>query len=223
MVEQNTLTLPIAEETEQRWESHIRDRTPFRTMSDFVQYCVNREVHASETGDPTDVLRRIEETEVSSDSYAVCFVADEDRTLLVERRDGPVEGFHEGPAEQCQAEETPEDCAVRGVTETLGVTPEGPVKTGEIVCTLNGEPNYHEHMFRSTSFSGQPEVSSEGWPRWVSLETLPYSKMWMDDRIWLPLVLKERKFAAWFDYEGPDNWWDASLVDFEIERGVEFS
>lgn len=38
-------------------------------------------------------------------------------------------------------------------------------------------------------------------PFWFSLATIPYEKMFADDRYWLPLVLEGKKINAFFEFD----------------------
>ena len=39
-------------------------------------------------------------------------------------------------------------------------------------------------------------------PFWCDEASVPYGRMWSDDRIWLPLMLARTPFEAWFAFEG---------------------
>ena len=39
-------------------------------------------------------------------------------------------------------------------------------------------------------------------PQWFDLQELPFDKMWLDDKYWLPVFLKDKKFEAKFVYDG---------------------
>lgn len=41
-------------------------------------------------------------------------------------------------------------------------------------------------------------------PQWFSQEKIPYDQMWLDDKYWLPLLLKGKKFKGYFLFEGHD-------------------
>ena len=45
---------------------------------------------------------------------------------------------------------------------------------------------------------------------WTALDDIPYSEMWEDDRIWLPLVIEGRHFSARWVFD------DDRMLDHEI-------
>lgn len=42
-------------------------------------------------------------------------------------------------------------------------------------------------------------------PQWFDLDSIPFDKMWADDRLWFPLLLKDAKFSGYFVFEGHEN------------------
>ena len=45
---------------------------------------------------------------------------------------------------------------------------------------------------------------SEMKPQWYSIDAVPYKKMWPDDDLWFPYLLKEQSFYGYFLFEGMD-------------------
>ena len=39
-------------------------------------------------------------------------------------------------------------------------------------------------------------------PEWFKYEDVPFKKMWPDDELWFPYMLKDQKFYAYFTFEG---------------------
>jgi hypothetical protein len=57
-------------------------------------------------------------------------------------------------------------------------------------------------VFRSERHTGEPQNSDEAIPFWNSVSKLPYDRMWVDDRQWLPHLLEKRLFEGRFVFEG---------------------
>ena len=49
-------------------------------------------------------------------------------------------------------------------------------------------------------------------PFWSKLDDIPYSSMWPDDQIWLPLMLEEQTFLGRFVFD-QDTMLDYLIVD----------
>ena len=60
----------------------------------------------------------------------------------------------------------------------------------------------HVYVFRADGFAGEPESTVEATPLWADLESIPYERMWEDDAVWLPLLLREQPFAGRFVFDG---------------------
>ena len=59
---------------------------------------------------------------------------------------------------------------------------------------------------------------SEMAPRWFSVDQIPYSEMWPDDKHWFPLFLQGSKFSGYFKFEGHDN-----ILDYKLEKVEQLS
>ena len=57
-------------------------------------------------------------------------------------------------------------------------------------------PRQQVHVFRVTSFDGEPAESDEMAPAWFHRGALPFGSMWADDVHWYPLFLSDRRFEA---------------------------
>jgi len=69
------------------------------------------------------------------------------------------------------------------------------------------------YVFSTKDFEGKARPSEEGVLRWFAFREIPYDEMWQDDRHWLPLLLKGKKFEGnfYFDKEGKE------LLDFNLK------
>ena len=144
----------------------------------------------------------------------LCFVFEEDEVLLIEKKRGPGEGLFNGPGGKLEEAETPVDCAVRETQEETHVKPENPEKVGELKFYFGEEPFMHVYIFKTDSYSGEPQETEEANPEWFNTDNLPYEDMWPDDKYWVPLMLEDKQFVGefWFDEDGDE------ILDYELEE-----
>lgn len=132
------------------------------------------------------------------------FIFRKNEVLLALKKRGHGEGKWTGPGGKIKSNETPLEAAVRETIEEVGVTP-----------ALNRELaiiDYHDladgeiriHVFRATSWKGEPVESEEMKPQWFSINDIPYHEMWAGDDQWLDNVISDHPFAAeiWTDGKG---------------------
>lgn len=148
----------------------------------------------------------------------LCYPVDGDRVLLIYKKTGLGSGLYNAPGGIVEPGETPREAAVREVREEVGLEVTDPTKLGELEFHAAGDPLNYVHVYRSTSFSGEPAPSREADPEWHPVDDLPYDRMWEGDRHWLPHLLSGTRFSGTFRYveEG------GALEDWELETGVAF-
>ena len=153
----------------------------------------------------------------------LCFVIDGEDVLLIEKRRGLGEGWYNGPGGKLEDGETPRACAVREVREEVGLElePAALERAGKLTFRLDDEVHTVCHVFRTEEFAGTPEATEEARPEWVSIDDVPYDRMWEDDRLWLPAVLDGDTVEGTFEFEGGRPLDDADFVGHDLERGVE--
>ena len=102
--------------------------------------------------------------------------------------------------------------AVRsGGTELLeesGVRAAKLVPRGRLDFEFEGDPKILEvHVFECTELhedAATPYETDEMRPAWYDVDAIPYSKMWIDDVHWLPLVLQGESVSYYFVFRGHD-------------------
>lgn len=138
----------------------------------------------------------------------LCFIRDNDRLLLIEKKRGVGKGLFNGPGGKIEEGENPKECAIREVREEINVQlPEDAVeKRGDLRFVFGDDPFMHVHVFHADQFHGKPEETAEARPEWFHIDDLPYAEMWPDDRHWLPLLLDGENFegAFFFDEDGEE-------------------
>jgi len=75
-------------------------------------------------------------------------------------------------------------------------------KRGILLFEFKNNPQIIEmHIFSIEKYLGQPKESEEMKPKWFDFNKIPYSKMWPDDKYWLPLFLKGGNFRGEFYFK----------------------
>ncbi|KAG5353418.1 hypothetical protein C0989_006931 [Termitomyces sp. Mn162] len=130
--------------------------------------------------------------------------------------------------------ETSQQAALRELEEEAGIT--APLQhAGTLLFTTGAEEAaYHIEVYRADEYTGDVTETDEMRPEWFSLPltdskgsnatednlpTIPFEKMWEDDRHWMPLLISRTKFAGRADFkrEGDSytmhKWWFGTFTD----------
>jgi len=60
------------------------------------------------------------------------------------------------------------------------------------------------HVFLVSDFEGEPLESEEMKPQWFKIDEIPFNQMWPDDKYWLPLFLRKKKFEGSFNFRNSE-------------------
>lgn len=124
------------------------------------------------------------------------FVIKEGQVLLIHKKRGLGAGKVNGPGGRLDPGENSVQCAVREVQEEIGVTPIDPRLCGELKFQFTNGHSIHGLIYRADTCEGDPIETDEAIPFWCPLDEVPYGRMWIDDRIWFPLMLQEQYFSS---------------------------
>jgi 8-oxo-dGTP diphosphatase len=126
------------------------------------------------------------------------------RILLIEKKRGLGAGKVNGPGGRIEPGESPLDAALREVREELGVEAVGATEHGLLRFQFVDGYALHCHVFRARGCVGTPVETDEATPLWTPLDAIPWSRMWADDALWLPLLLTDppTEFDGRFIFDG---------------------
>jgi len=145
-----------------------------------------------------------------TEKATLLFVVKDGQVLLIHKKRGLGAGKINGPGGRLEPGETPEEAAIREVQEELLVTPLNARRCGELKFQFVDGYSIHGYVFRADDCEGRPTETDEADPIWISLDQIPYDRMWADDRIWMPLMLEETPFEGHFIFDGDH------MLDYEL-------
>jgi|SRR3989338_955044 len=131
----------------------------------------------------------------------LCYLFKDGKVLLIRKKRGIGTGKWNGPGGHVENGEDIADAAAREVREECGLIPFKPEIIGINEFYLGDKLEWIVHIFAVDEFGGTEAGSDEAEPEWFFTGQLPYDDMWHDDRFWMPLLLKRKKFKGRFYYD----------------------
>ena len=123
---------------------------------------------------------------------------------LAMKKRGFGEGLWNGVGGKVEKEESIESAACREAREEVGVVckEKDLTKVAELTFYFEDKEEWNQkvHVFITENFLGIPGETEEMSPAWFSLSEIPYEKMWEDDCLWLPKVLRGEYITASFTF-----------------------
>jgi ADP-ribose pyrophosphatase YjhB (NUDIX family) len=134
------------------------------------------------------------------------FLLTEKRILLALKKRGWGMGKLYGVGGKPNSGESIVDAAKREIMEEINVIPGGLEQVAVInffFPFVSEDKNWNQQVlvFLAKDWSGEPEETEEMKPQWNDRDKIPYSKMWVDNEVWLPIVLSGKRLIASFMFD----------------------
>lgn len=137
----------------------------------------------------------------------LCFLIDKEnkRIVLGKKKRGFAKNKYNGLGGKVSPKETVEEAALRELSEEAGVisTEESLQKVGVFNFHFPTKQDWGQtvHVFIIQKWQNEPKETEEMLPQWFDFDQIPFGEMWEDEYLWLPLVLKGKKFKADFYFK----------------------
>lgn len=146
------------------------------------------------------------------------FLLTGNRILLAMKKRGFGEGKWNGVGGKVRFGEGIIEAAVRETQEEVTVTPKNLIQMATIKfywphIPVENKLGMQVTVFVAREWDGEPTETEEMLPQWFDINQIPYSGMWPDDPIWLPMILEDKKFQASFIFSD-----EAKIIDQLIEQ-----
>lgn len=128
----------------------------------------------------------------------------DNKILLAMKKRGFGKGKYNGVGGKLKNNETAEEAMLRETQEEINVIPTKYEKVGilEFDEYYEGEKlNLIFYLYMVYEWKGSISESEEMAPFWFGIDEIPYDKMFIDDKYWLPLVLEGKKIKAHFKFD----------------------
>jgi 8-oxo-dGTP diphosphatase len=132
------------------------------------------------------------------------FVIRDGMVLLMHKKKGLGAGKINGPGGRIEDGESPREAAVREVREELCVTPVEVRAAGELSFQFVDGYSVQGYVFVAGGCEGEARETAEATPLWTPVDEIPYERMWADDRLWVPLMLRGDRFEGRFLFDADE-------------------
>ena len=146
----------------------------------------------------------------AKDPATLVFVIRDGKILLIDKKTGFGKGKVNGPGGKVEKGESPQACAIRECQEELGITVSSLRYSGQHRFQFVDGYSIHVWVYSSEEFEGVPVETVEARPLWVSVDEIPYERMWEDDSLWLPMLLRGERFQGRWLFDGD------TMLDYEL-------
>ncbi|MFA6301435.1 MAG: 8-oxo-dGTP diphosphatase [Candidatus Paceibacterota bacterium] len=134
----------------------------------------------------------------------VCVIRKDGKILLGLKKRGFGLGTWNGFGGKVEELETLLESVKRETREEAGIEITNVEKIGIIDFKFEDSAREIEcHFFTADIEKGEPTETEEMKPQWFDIENIPYSRMWPDDKLWVPMFLAGKKFRGRFLFNKP--------------------
>jgi len=144
------------------------------------------------------------------DPATLVFVIRDGKILLIDKKTGFGKGKVNGPGGKLEPGESPEHCAIRECHEELGIRVAELRYCGQHRFQFVDGYSLLVWVYSAEDFTGVPTETVEARPLWVPLEEIPYERMWEDDHLWLPMLIRGERFQGRWLFDGD------RMLDYEL-------
>jgi len=140
----------------------------------------------------------------------LCFVFNraEGLLLMIEKRRGQGAGKWNVPGGKLHAGESEEAAAIRECEEETGIRPAAVTLAGRLEFYFPESKSWDNTcaVFTAEAFTGTlVKESEECFAHWVKLDAIPFDRMWDDDKLWVPLLLRGKPFHRIYTFDAHDH------------------
>jgi len=146
----------------------------------------------------------------ATDPATLVFVIRDGKILLIDKKTGFGKGKVNGPGGKLEDGESPERCAIRECHEELGIRIETLRYCGQHRFQFVDGYSLLVWVYSAEDFTGVPTETAEARPLWVPLDEIPYERMWEDDHLWLPMLIRGERFQGRWLFDGD------RMLDYEL-------
>ena len=141
------------------------------------------------------------------------YIIKNNQILLAEKKRGFGVGKINGVGGKIEPGESIEQAMIRETQEEIGVTPINTQHLATITFQFStGEITQETtSIFIANDYEGEIIETEEMRPTWYNLNELPYDKMFAADKIWLPEIIKGKKFNGVVIFDPDFNVLDTKL------------
>ena len=135
----------------------------------------------------------------------VGLLLENDDVLLGMKKRGFGEGRWNGFGGKVRPGETIEAAFIREYEEETTIKVKKYEKWGVIEFEFKDNPEILEvHFYKVLEYEGEPKETDEMKPQWFRKSEIPYDKMWPDDKYWMLMFLRGKKFRGKMYFENND-------------------